>query len=305
VAGNTFGVPRGSVLGLLGPNGAGKSSTFSMMSMQTGKTAGHGYVLGRGIEDIDLENVGKSLSICPQYNSIWDRLTVDESLNFIARLKGISYLDRESNKKLILETLELVEFKDVRSENLSGGNKRKLCCAQTLILCPKIEYLDEPTTGVDPVSRRALLRMMKKLSDSAVLLTTHRMDEAEQLCNNIAIMINGRFVVYGTPSHLKRAYGHGYSLVIKQDAAQVKNFPLRTYMEKNCSNATLSNQVKLRDGTRGIEFHYKVELQFMGKGSRLSNMFESLSELLQEYNVIDFQFTRTTLEQVFIAFARH
>jgi ABC-type multidrug transport system ATPase subunit len=69
------------------------------------------------------------MSICPQYNSIWDRLTVDESLNFIANLKGLAYLDRESNKKLILETLELTEFKDTRSENLSGGNKRKLCCA--------------------------------------------------------------------------------------------------------------------------------------------------------------------------------
>jgi ATP-binding cassette subfamily A (ABC1) protein 3 len=83
------------------------------------------------------------------------------------------------------------------------------------MLCPKIEYLDEPTTGVDPVSRRALLRIMKKLSDSAVLLTTHRMDEAETLCDNIAIMINGRFVVYGSPAHLKETYGHGYTLVVK------------------------------------------------------------------------------------------
>lgn len=191
------------MLGLLGPNGAGKSSTFGMLAMQQNKTNGFGYILGRPIDDVELKHVGKNMGMCPQYNAIWGKMTVDESLNFVADLKGLTYLDRESNKKLIIDTLELNEFVNVRAENLSGGNKRKLCCAQTLILCPKVEYLDEPTTGVDPVSRRALLRMMKKLSDSSVLLTTHRMDEAEQLCDNIAIMINGRFVVYGTPNHLK------------------------------------------------------------------------------------------------------
>lgn len=102
--------------------------------------------------------------------------------------------------------------------------------------------------------------MMKKLSDSAVLLTTHRMDEAEQLCDNIAIMVNGRFVVYGTPSHLKQTYGHGYTLIIKQDAQQVKAFALRTFMQNNCKNATLTNDIKLKDGTHGMEFHYKVNL---------------------------------------------
>ena len=77
----------------------------------------------------------------------------------------------------------------------------------SLIMCPRVEFLDEPTTGVDPVSRRALVRMVKKMKNSSVLLTTHRMDEAEQLCDKIAIMINGRFVVYGTPSYLKTNYG--------------------------------------------------------------------------------------------------
>lgn len=169
--------------------------------------------------------------MCPQFNSIFGKLTVDESLNFIASIKGMNEQDRESNKKFIIETLELQEFKNTVAENLSGGNKRKLCCAQTLILCPKIEYLDEPTTGVDPVSRRALLRMMKKLNDSSTLLTTHRMDEAEQLCDNIGIMINGRFVVYGTPGHLKQAYGHGYTLVLRQNEQQVGSFNIPDFME--------------------------------------------------------------------------
>ena len=106
-----------------------------------------------------------------------------------------------------MDTLELTYFKDTVATNLSGGNKRKLCCAMSLIMCPRVEFLDEPTTGVDPVSRRALVRMVKKMKMSSVLLTTHRMDEAEQLCDKIAILINGKFVVYGTPSYLKTKYG--------------------------------------------------------------------------------------------------
>jgi len=91
--------------------------------------------------------------------------------------------------------------------NLSGGNKRKLCCAMSLIGCPKLEFLDEPTTGVDPVSRRSLFQMLKSLTNSSLILTTHRMDEAESLCDKIGIMINGLFVAYGTPNHLKSTYG--------------------------------------------------------------------------------------------------
>jgi len=140
---------------------------------------------------------------------------VDESMNFVAALKGIQGEELRRTKRLLFETLELSEFINTVAGNLSGGNKRKLCCAQSLILCPKIEYLDEPTTGVDPVSRRALVRMIKKMDEASVLLTTHRMDEAEQLCDKIAIMINGRFTVLGTPSYLKAQYGLGYSITIK------------------------------------------------------------------------------------------
>ena len=98
---------------------------------------------------------------------------------------------------------------------LSGGNKRKLVCAMSLIGCPQVEFLDEPTSGVDPVSRRSLFKMLKGLQDSSMILTTHRMDEAESLCDKIAIMINGRFVCYGSPGHLKSTYGQGYSISLE------------------------------------------------------------------------------------------
>jgi len=90
----------------------------------------------------------------------------------------------------------------------------------SLIGCPSIEFLDEPTTGVDPVSRRSLFKMLKGLDQSSMVLTTHRMDEAESLCDNIAIMINGRFVCYGSPGHLKQAYGQGYSISLQYIVAE-------------------------------------------------------------------------------------
>lgn len=202
MCGNSFGVKQGSILGLLGPNGAGKSTTFSMLAMEQPLSTGEAYIMGYNTQKIDLIEEGPRLGMCPQYNSIWNQLTVWENLRFMARIKGLSGAEFENNVKLIIQTLDLDEFMHVRASNLSGGNKRKLCCALTLLVSPTIEFLDEPTAGVDPVSRRSLFRMVKQLKNSSILLTTHRMDEAEQLCDQIAIMINGRIVCHGSPNYL-------------------------------------------------------------------------------------------------------
>lgn len=154
---------------------------------------------------------------------MWEDMTVDESLNLVASLKGVSGERREVFKRMIMQNLDLTFFKNTLAKNLSGGNKRKLCCAQAIMLNPRVLFLDEPTCGVDPVSRRSLNRMIKKMKMASVLLTTHRMDEAEQLCDKIAIMINGRFVVFGSPNYLKTQYGHGYTISIKQTKEKFHN----------------------------------------------------------------------------------
>ena len=146
---------------------------------------------------------------------MWDNMTVDESLNVVAALKGVDGSRRDKFKRIITQRLDLTPFSDTFCKNLSGGNKRKLCCAQSIMLSPRILFLDEPTCGVDPVSRRSLNKMIKRMKEASVLLTTHRMDEAEQLCDKIAIMINGRFVVFGSPNYLKSVYGHGYNVSVK------------------------------------------------------------------------------------------
>ncbi len=202
-------------MGLIGPNGAGKSTVFGIMAMQQQRSQGDLKLLGQSLEKIDIAKTADSFGICPQYDSCFEVLTVGENLRFLADIKGLSFADSQHNIKLLVKTMELTEFMNIKACNLSGGNRRKLSCALTLLLSPKIDFLDEPTTGVDPVSRRSLFQMIKKLKNSSVLVTTHRMDEAEQLCDKIAIMINGQIVCVGTPSYLLQKYGSGYQFTLQ------------------------------------------------------------------------------------------
>ena len=323
---NTFGVRKGEVFGLLGPNGAGKSTTFSMVAMQIPVTSGSAEVLGHEVQGYPLKELGKFIGQCNQENLLWEKLTVNESLDYVASIKGIEGQSLERIKRLLLETLELKEFVNTKAGNLSGGNKRKLCCAQSLIMCPRIEYLDEPTTGVDPVSRRALVRMIKKMKESSVLLTTHRMDEAETLCDKIAIMINGRFTVLGTPSYLKAQYGLGYSITITQSAlkytepstniigvmrAQIPYAELTYNEARNIqeqiafNNSVDSNKNEQDQVQENYEFRFKIDgINQDGSEVTLSDTFARLARLMESETIIDFSLTRTNLEQVFINFAQ-
>ena len=142
--------------------------------------------------------------------------------------------------------MDLDEFRNVRAGNLSGGNKRKLSCAMTLVLCPKVLFLDEPTTGVDPVSRRSLFKLIKQLSDStSILLTTHRMDEAEKLCDEITILINGRSICFGSPSYLMQTYGQGYLFTVKFDlnSQSINESDVRANIEESLASPTLITSI--------------------------------------------------------------
>lgn len=241
-------------------------------------------------------------------------------MNFMASLKGISGQRRETYKRLIMETLELNFFKNTISKNLSGGNKRKLCCAQALMLCPKVLFLDEPTSGVDPVSRRSLNRMVKKMKMASVLLTTHRMDEAEQLCDNLAIMINGRFVVFGSPNYLKTQYGQGYSVEITQERSAFNNpsttittligqrIPAAELVHNSAGESVDANPKRAPIMTVAglpVEVRYRINgINIEGSNVTLSETFATLADLLRQKVIKDFTLTRTNLEQVFINFAK-
>jgi len=210
----SFSVKKGEVLALLGPNGAGKSSTFNILTMDLQRSEGGVKLMDEDLDKINIQKLGQNMGICPQFNTLWEELTVDESMKYMASIKGLPSESTQFVLDYVKEMLDLEPFSSTKSGQLSGGNKRKLMCAMSLVACPTIEFLDEPTTGVDPVSRRSLFKMLKNLSESSIVLTTHRMDEAESLCDKISIMVNGRFVCFNSSGELKALYGAGYSISI-------------------------------------------------------------------------------------------
>jgi len=148
------------------------------------------------------EEARKQLGYCPQYDALFDELTVEEHLQFYAALKGILEKYRNALVQKAIKELDLEYFRDTQSQKLSGGNKRKLSIAIAILGNPPIIILDEPSTGVDPKAKRFMWNVVSNISTkrkkSAVIITTHSMDEAEALCTKMAIMVAGKFKCFGT-----------------------------------------------------------------------------------------------------------
>ena len=205
VAGVSFTVEEGEVLGLLGPNGAGKSTLIRMMTTLMPPTAGTAIINGHDIVK-DADGVRRSIGVIPQAMTSDLELSVEENLLIFAKLYGVP---RDRRARLIaglLEAVELTQWADKPVKNLSGGMRRRVEIARGLVHEPKVFFLDEPTTGLDPVSRTGAWTMLEKIKserDLTVLLTTHYMDEADKLCDRIAIVDHGKLVALDTPARLK------------------------------------------------------------------------------------------------------
>jgi ABC-2 type transport system ATP-binding protein len=205
----SFKVHEGEIFGLLGPNGAGKSTTIKMLITLLKPTSGSADVGGHNIKK-DQNEVRKSIGIIFQDPSLDDELTGRENLEFHAILYKIGKAQRD---KKIAEVLKLVELDDkanVLVKNYSGGMKRRLEIARGLIHEPKILFLDEPTVGLDPQTRRHIWEYIKKLSETnkiTIILTTHYIEEADYLCNRVAFVDHGKIVALDTPKNLKKKLG--------------------------------------------------------------------------------------------------
>jgi len=205
VNGITFNVEQGEIFGLLGPNGAGKSTLIRMLTTLLPPTSGTARIAGFDIVT-QADDVRRTIGVIPQAMTSDLELTVRENLLIHAKLYGVS---REKRKRLIAELLdavELTQWADTPVKNLSGGMRRRAEIARGLVHEPRIFFLDEPTTGLDPVSRTAVWEMLERIKSSrdlTVLLTTHYMDEADKLCNRIAIIDHGELVALDAPMTLK------------------------------------------------------------------------------------------------------
>ncbi len=200
-----FSVAHGEIFGLLGPNGAGKSTLIRMLTTLITPTSGSARVAGHDIVS-EADRVRRAIGVIPQAMTSDLELSVAENLLIFAKLYGVP---REKRRRLmgeLLEAVELTQWADKPVKNLSGGMRRRVEIARGLVHEPSIFFLDEPTTGLDPVSRVAVWEMLQHIKaqrDLTVLLTTHYMDEADRLCDRIAIVDHGRLVALDSPLQLK------------------------------------------------------------------------------------------------------
>ena len=205
VDGVSFKVEAGEIFGLLGPNGAGKSTLIRMLVTLLPPTSGSAAINGFDVVK-KADEVRRTIGVIPQAMTSDLELTVEENLLIFAKLYGVPRARRAKLMAELLEFVDLTQWADKPVKNLSGGMRRRVEIARGLVHEPKVFFLDEPTTGLDPVSRTAAWGMLKKIKserDLTVLLTTHYMDEADKLCDRIAIVDHGKLVALDTPAGLK------------------------------------------------------------------------------------------------------
>ncbi len=211
----SFTIESGEMFGLLGPNGAGKSTTIRMLTTLTRPTKGHIEVAGYDVVR-DRQQVKQNIGVVLQQISVDADLTVWENMELHGRLHHIPNPGRQRMINQWLEYVELADRRDDLVKTLSGGMKRRLQIARALLHQPKILFLDEPTVGLDPQTRRRIWEIIRDLNQQGMtmLLTTHYMDEVEFLCDRIGIMDAGKLIELGTLQQLRQQHGEG--LMIKQ-----------------------------------------------------------------------------------------
>jgi ABC-2 type transport system ATP-binding protein len=214
--GISFQVPRGEFFGLLGPNGAGKTTTIGILTTRVLPTGGMAQ-----IEGIDVARnpvaVKRRIGVVPQVNNLDRSLTAREILLFHAEYFGVPKHDRETRAQQLLERFELADRADEKVTGFSGGMVQRLKIGRALMHDPAILFLDEPTTGLDPQSRHAMWDLLSELNAKGltILLTTHYMEEADQLCRRTAIIDHGELLALDSPAQLKRSVPGGYLIELQ------------------------------------------------------------------------------------------
>uniref|UniRef100_A0A8C3CXB9 P-type phospholipid transporter n=1 Tax=Cairina moschata TaxID=8855 RepID=A0A8C3CXB9_CAIMO len=290
------GIRPGECFGLLGVNGAGKTTTFKMLTGDTDVTSGDAVVAGNSILT-DISSVHQNMGYCPQFDALDDLLTGREHLYLYARLRGVPAEEIKRVAEWGIQKLGLPMYADQLAGTYSGGNKRKLSTAIALIGCPPLVLLDEPTTGMDPQSRRLLWdSIVSVLRDGrAVVLTSHSMEECEALCTRLAIMVNGTFKCLGTIQQLKYKFGDGYIVTLKIKAPKAGLPP-------DPSRAEEFIRINF-PGSLQREKHYNM-LQYQICSSSLAKIFRLIISNKENLHIEEYSVSQTTLDQVFVNFAK-
>jgi ABC-2 type transport system ATP-binding protein len=257
-----LGVQKGEIFGLLGPNGAGKTTTISMLSTVLTPTSGSAEVAGHDIID-ERDAVRESIGIVFQDPSLDEELTGYENLDFHARLYGMPAEKRRERIFEVLRLVDLMEKRDIRVKSYSGGMKRRLEIARGLMHRPDVLFLDEPTLGLDPQTRRHIWDYIKGMNETdgvTILLTTHYMEEADFLCERVAIIDHGEIIALDKPSRLKSKIGENVVSVEVSNAEEFCKVIRKEKMKCVIKAKGVDGKVHLtvKDGERAIPEIIKV-----------------------------------------------
>eukprot|EP00736_Rhodelphis_marinus_P014162 Rmarinus@m.10137 len=286
-----LGVPVGECFGFLGINGAGKSTTMNMLTGDLQPTSGSASINGYDVVR-DLKKAQRDVGYTPQTDPLLEWMTAREHLEIFGRLKGIPDDRIHSLAEHIMISVGLGPFMDKCSGTYSGGTKRKLSLAIALIGQPKLVFLDEPSTGMDPLARRqmwdAIIEVGKRCS---IVLTTHSMEECEALCSRVGIMVAGRLHCLGPIQHLKSKFGGGYFLEINAPSEAMEG--IQTFISTTFKGAVCEEFF-------GTRVKYALPAQDM----TLSQVFRLIEGSKKDLRITDYSVSQSTLEQLFVRMAR-
>jgi ATP-binding cassette subfamily A (ABC1) protein 3 len=285
----SFGVHDREVFAFLGTNGAGKTTAMNVITGAFPPTSGCASVVGHDCTD-DASTARRYIGYCPQFDALTDLLTPVEHIKFYAALRGVPNESMSKVVDILITLCELADYRDVCAHALSGGNRRKLSVAISLIGGPRVVFLDEPSAGMDPVARRGLWTAIQRISrQCAVVLTTHHLEEVEALANRVAIMVDGELRVLGSLNHIKRKFGSGFEMAIR--------------VRDNESEAKTKELVRVQLPTAELQELRNHRLSYSLPGDIvLSRIFSAIETAKQEggCGILDYSLAQTSVESVFL-----
>ncbi|CAM6059930.1 unnamed protein product [Sphagnum tenellum] len=293
VKGLSLGIPPGECFGFLGVNGAGKTTTLSILSGDLAPTSGDVFINGYSIKS-ERSAARKQMGYCPQFNPLLDLMTAREHLHMYASLKGVPADKVEDVVYDLLQAMGLQGNADQITQSYSGGNKRKLALAIAMVGDPAVVFLDEPSSGMDPLTRRAMWNLITNAvikKNMSVVLTTHNMEECEALCNRIGIMVAGSLVCLGSIQQIKSCFGSGYTVELRCKSPKSLQ-PLHQFMILEFPESTLEEQHMTR-----VKYHLPK------KAFSLSKAFCALEREKDRLRIEDYSISQNTLEQIFLSLA--
>ena len=308
VNGLNLGIQPGQCFGLLGVNGAGKTTAFKMLTGDESITNGECYVNGYSLKNpTEKAQAQQSVGYCPQFDALIDQLTGLETLQFYCDLRGLQNDDKTVSVDTLLKILDLDIYKNKQCGIYSGGNKRKLSVALAMIGDPKLLFLDEPSTGMDPGARHALWNSIMEIQakGTSVILTSHSMEECEALCSRLAIMVNGQFQCIGAVQHLRSRFGQGYTLEVEvaENISHTQKVKLRSDLKLNLKQY---NVVLKEENMNTLVFDISVNENNQKDNNVISLelLFEKLEQIKKRFHLENYSIRQRTLEEMFLNFTK-